>query len=70
MLGHLSEMLPPCDEILKRQVLLRWVCGGVVPERASSRIIELVFLVPSDLRSKAYGTFSCLDGGSFPHGAC
>lgn len=41
-----------------------------VPERASSGVVELVFLIPGDLHSHTHGTFACLDDGSLPHCAC
>lgn len=43
---------------------------GVVPECASSGVIELVFLIPGDLNRQAHGTFACLDYGSLSHCAC
>lgn len=43
---------------------------GVIPERTSSGVVELVFLIPRDLNSQAHGTFACLDDGTLPHCSC
>lgn len=65
-MGHFREMLPPCDKYRKRQPLSR----QNVPERASSGVIETVFLIPRDLNSHTQRTFACLDDSSLPHCTC
>lgn len=59
MQRHLSEMLPPCDGSLEQQALQSpSPAERTVPERTSSRVVELVFLIPGDLNSQAHGTFA------------
>lgn len=52
---------------------LRMTCAllaRVIPERASSRVVELVFLISRYLNRQTHWTFACLYEGSLSHCAC